>query len=128
MYVKQPFHWSHYQELDLLELGLEPARHIKGENDRHWTTETRERLIAGRAKRALERALREKRERESAAIWGRRPTWFQEAVVDKVASERDFERRRVSVREKKVAALQRENTQLKTTLKVIDETARKALR
>lgn len=58
-YVKQPFFWTHGQELDLIELRHQPARLMKGENG--GDTSKRARLIAGRAKRGLEHLLVEGR-------------------------------------------------------------------
>lgn len=91
------------QELDLVELGVMPARCLKGEN----THPERDRLIAGRAKRGLEPYLRMKRERESAWIWGRRPTWYQEQMVARLEDQIAYEKRRVKVREQKLAELSR---------------------
>lgn len=120
MYVKQRFHWTHEQELDRLELGPAPARCLKGENDLESDDHKRARLIAGRAKEGLAEARRLKRAQEgNPELWGRRSLWFQEAQIDKVAGERDFERRRVAVREKKIAALERERTQLKETISLV---------
>lgn len=69
-YVKQPFVWTHDQELDLLELGREPARHLKGEN--LLPREKRARLIAGRAHRAIEPGMVRERHERSATIWRQR--------------------------------------------------------
>lgn len=66
-YVKQPFVWSHDQELDRLELGERPARYIKGEN--LLPRSRRARLIAGRAHGAIEPALVQERRERSLRVW-----------------------------------------------------------
>ncbi len=62
-FIPQPFVWTHEQEIDLIELGERPARMLKGEN--RGSTETRARLLAGRAHRGLEPLLVERRRRAS---------------------------------------------------------------
>lgn len=69
-YVKQPFFWTHNQELDLVELGHQPARLLKGEN--RGPASKRARLIAGRARRGLEPLLVERRHMRSRSVWKRR--------------------------------------------------------
>jgi hypothetical protein len=132
VYFKTSFDWTHAQELDFIELGESPARCLKGENPQQNGQRIkddptlRSRLVAGRALRALQ-ARRVAQRPDSAGIMGRRPYWFQEAITDRVAAERDFERRRVAVREKKIAALQRERAQLKSTLRLVERVASRAI-
>lgn len=114
------------QEIDLLELGYEPARCLKGENSRR--PDYRARLVAGRAKRGLEPLLRERRERNNAWIWGRRPNWFYEQLIARLEAQIEYEKRRVQVRETKVAALERQQASLKSTMRVIEKEAKKAAR
>lgn len=69
-FIAQPYVASHDQELDLIELGLAPARCLKGENpnpldSRGDDPDRRARLIAGRVHRGLEPVLVERRRRAS---------------------------------------------------------------
>lgn len=66
-YIKQPFVWSHDQELDRLELGDRPARYMKGEN--LLPRERRATLLAGRAHRAIEPELVRRRRERTKRLW-----------------------------------------------------------
>ena len=101
--------------MDVLELGERPARCLKGENSPRGAS-----IVAGRCHRGWAERLREKRR---PYVMGRPPFWFQDVLLEKERANTEVERRRVKVRDKKIAALERQQAQIRSILRIDDYTS-----
>lgn len=107
-------HWTQLQR-DIIELGERAARCLKGENAAHLDGSERALIVAGRAHRGMARASLE---RNRSHVFGRRPNWFYEALLQQLEEAKAYEQRRVKVRDKKIAALERQQAQLRSILQI----------
>lgn len=146
-YMKQTFVYTHSQELDLIELGPQAAKCIKGENRSDSSGRVRAALIAGRAHRGLARRAREQRSNEF---------WIQDnqrrqrrlahihppTEAEQLQLQLEQLRRRESLLREtlkrqastlhhertKRAALEKETKRLRSTIRIVEEAVKNATR